>query len=72
MTTFDYMKPNDEQLVRIEAIRQAFNACTAAIETNSRKQNREFALARTKMEEACMWAIKGIVWGEQRSETVYD
>lgn len=66
MTTFDYQKPTEEQLERIQSIREAFNLCEDTIVRSSKSKGREFALALTKIEEGCMWAIKGIVWAENR------
>ena len=59
-TTFDYMKPNEEDLPRIEAVREAFRTLEATIAPHI-KPCRCSSIHKTKLEEACMWAIKGIV-----------
>lgn len=56
---FNYMKPSEEDTMRIEAVRAAFKTCEAslrAILTGSR----ETSLVWTSLEQACMWATKGI------------
>lgn len=50
---------NEEQKRKIEDMRQAFTKATAFVLENM-KDSREKSLALTKLEEACMWAIKGI------------
>lgn len=51
---------NDEnQKRKIEDTRNAFTNVTAFILENM-KESREKSLTLTKLEEACMWAIKGI------------
>ena len=51
---------NDEnQKRKIENTRNAFTNVTAFILENM-KESREKSLTLTKLEEACMWAIKGI------------
>lgn len=50
---------NEEQKRKIEDTRQAFTKTTAFVLENM-KDSREKSLALTKLEEACMWAIKGI------------
>ena len=49
----------DEQKNRIDDIRNMFSDVYDFIETNC-KPSREISLAITKLEEAQMWAIKGI------------
>ena len=51
---------NDEnQKRKIEDTRNAFTNVTAFVLENM-KESREKSLTQTKLEEACMWAIKGI------------
>lgn len=54
-----YTDVTDEQKNRIDDIRNMFSDVYDFIETNC-KQGRETSLAITKLEEAQMWAIKGI------------
>ena len=44
---------------KIEKTREAFTDVTAFV-LNNLKDSREKSLTLTKLEEACMWAIKGI------------
>ena len=56
---------NDEnQKRKIEDTRNAFTNVTAFILENM-KESREKSLTLTKLEEACMWAIKGITREEK-------
>lgn len=50
---------NEEQKRKIEDTRKAFTNVTAFVLENM-KDSREKSLTLTKLEEACMWAIKGI------------
>ena len=50
---------DEEQKRKIENTRDAFTNVTAFILKNM-QDSREKSLALTKLEEACMWAIKGI------------
>lgn len=50
---------DEEQKRKIENTRDAFTDVTAFILKNM-KESREKSLTLTKLEEACMWAIKGI------------
>lgn len=50
---------DEEQKRKIENARDAFTDVTAFILKNM-KESREKSLTLTKLEEACMWAIKGI------------
>lgn len=66
-------KPVSDQVARIEALRAAAKVFAAAVEDNVgevipgasmaifRKPTREKSLAITKIEEALMWAVKGVV-----------
>ncbi len=50
---------NEEQKQKISNTREAFTKVTAFVLENI-KDSREKSLTLTKLEEACMWAIKGI------------
>lgn len=50
---------NEEQKKKIENTRNAFTEVTVFVLENM-KDSREKSLTLTKLEEACMWAIKGI------------
>ena len=55
---------DEEQKKKIENTRDSFTDVTAFILKNM-KDSREKSLTLTKLEEACMWAIKGITREEQ-------
>lgn len=55
----EYIDTNKEQEDRILKIREVFSNVYDEIEKNC-KSGRETSLAITKLEEAQMWAIKGI------------
>lgn len=57
---FEYQKPTDANVPVIEATREAFKVIHAHILTLP--ESRERSVAITKLEEASMWAIKGIVF----------
>lgn len=54
-----FTKVSKEQEDRIELIRNSFSNMYDVLDINCKK-NREVSLAYTKLEEAQMWAIKGI------------
>lgn len=55
---------NEEQKEKIKNTRNAFTEVTAFVLENM-KDSREKSLTLTKLEEACMWAIKGITREEK-------
>ena len=55
---------DEKQKRKIEDTRNAFTNVTAFILENM-KESREKSLTLTKLEEACMWAIKGIIREEK-------
>lgn len=55
---------NSEQKEKIKNTRSAFSKVTAFVLENM-KDSREKSLTLTKLEEACMWAIKGITREEK-------
>lgn len=50
---------SEKEAAQITAIKQAGDKFLLLLEPQFKHQ-REFALARTKIEEAVMWAVKGI------------
>ncbi len=50
---------DEEQKEKINNTREAFTKVTAFVLENM-KDSREKSLTLTKLEEACMWGIKGI------------
>jgi hypothetical protein len=54
-----YVAVNEEQNNRIQHLRNVFSTVYDEIENNC-KGSRETSLALTKLEEAQMWAIRGI------------
>ncbi len=57
---FEYQKPTDEQVAQITAVREAMKAVYDNL--MSLPESRERSIAITKLEEASMWANKGIVF----------
>lgn len=57
---FEYQSPNEVQVEQIKATRLAFKALYDQLQ--SLPASREKSLAITKLEEASMWANKGIVF----------
>ncbi len=55
---------NEEQKQKISNTREAFTKVTKFVLENM-KDSREKSLTLTKLEEACMWAIKGITREEK-------
>ena len=53
------MNMNDSTVEKCRVIRQSFSDALSAIKQHI-KPGRELALATTKMQEACMWAIRGV------------
>lgn len=56
---FEYQKPTDEQVAQITAVREAMKAVYDNL--MSLPESRERSIAITKLEEASMWANKGII-----------
>ena len=50
---------DEEQIRKIQNTRNAFTEVTKYVLENM-KESREKSLVLTKLEEACMWAVKGI------------
>lgn len=65
MDPFKYHKPNDEQVARIEKVRDAYFALLQAVRENTKAGpvcGRYASLSVTSLEESAMWAIKSIVF----------
>lgn len=63
--TFEHHVPEDRQLPRIERVRAAFTDLRDILEqvlTSGSCSGRYAALSGTALEEACMWAVKSIVF----------
>ena len=54
-----FLETTQEQQNRIDVVRSSFSKMYDVLDINC-KSNRETSLAYTKLEEAQMWAIKGI------------
>lgn len=52
-------KLTDEELAAVKAVKSALNEASRTLDRYVHP-GRELSLAQTKLEEACMWAIKGI------------
>ena len=62
---FEYHKPNDEEIKRIEEVRKAYFEALERIAAVTRPgsiSGRYVALAKTALEESAMWATKSIVF----------
>lgn len=58
---FEYQKPTPEHVQQIETVRAALKAAYDTV-LETLPPSRERSLAITKLEEASMWANKGIVF----------
>ena len=74
--TFDHQTASPQDIARIEKVRQAFRPLEQELFSVSANPpvgcvmpicspGRMTSLAKTKLEEACMWAIKGIVFEDK-------
>ena len=59
MTEFSAIAMNDSAVEKCRVIRKSFSDALSAIKQHI-KPGRELALVTTKMQEACMWAIRGV------------
>lgn len=59
---FDYKKPTEENIARIEETRKAYGALYAHLLTLPK--NREISLAITNLEQSAMWATKSLAFNE--------
>lgn len=51
---------NEDGLVALSAVRDAYNALLDVLEAHALTKNREFSIVRTKLEEALMYTSKTI------------
>jgi hypothetical protein len=59
---FSYKKPKEDQIDRIEDIRVHYKELARFI-LDRVPEGRDKNIAKTKLEESCMWAIKAEVFG---------
>ena len=59
MTEFSAIAMNDSAVEKCRVIREALSDALTDIKQHV-KPGRELALVTTKMQEACMWAIRGV------------
>lgn len=67
---FEYHKPDGFELGRIECLRKAYFDLLQTLEENVKAgsvSGRYLALAKTALEESCMWATKAIVFERENS-----
>lgn len=57
---FKHHKLNGEGMKKCEAISQEFNKLLEALESMTPTGNREFALVKTHLEQACFYAKKSV------------
>lgn len=57
------IKPNEEKLKRIEALRESYKDIVNSLSENC-NDSRELSIAITKLEESLMWAVKSIILEE--------
>ena len=60
---FDYQKPSEGNIVKIEAVREAYKVLHAHLLSLS--GSREMSVAITNLETSAMWATKCLVFNEQ-------
>lgn len=65
LKTFAYHKPSAAALEVITELREAFSELSEFIQRMD--NSREKSIALTKLEEAAMWAIKGVVINDPKS-----
>ncbi len=63
---FDYQKPTDAMIPVIQSTRDVFKVAHQHL--LSLPETRERSIAITKLEEAAMWAVKGIVFNHSETE----
>ena len=64
--TYQYHKPGDDGVKRIQELRANFSMLHDLIERNS-PASREQSVALTQLETAAMWAIKAVVVNDPES-----
>lgn len=68
---FEYHKPNPEEIIRIEELREVFYRCLGRVQGLTRPgsvSGRYRADALKAMEEACMWATKSVVFERDNTD----
>jgi len=68
MTEFSAIAMNDSAVEKCRVIRKSFSDALSAIKQHI-KPGRELALVTTKMQEACMWAIRGVAMDPANQHT---
>ena len=63
---FAYHKPSTDGLYKITQLRIAFSLVKACIERNC-PETRQRSVAITELETAAMWAIKAVVFNDDKS-----
>jgi len=66
---FAHHRPSDAVADKIESLRRQFSSLADEVVASVDFAPREQALALTKLEEAAMWAIKGLVLGDRHAIT---
>ena len=56
---FESKKLNDEGLCRIEIVKEAFKGLLNKLEFSC-PEGREFSIVKTKLEEACFYAVRSV------------
>lgn len=65
LNPFEYHKPNEDEVWRIEELRRYYFGILEGLVAKTRPgsvSGRYVALAKTALEESCMWATKSIVF----------
>lgn len=70
--TFAHHVPTPETTIKIQMIRRGFSDLYDLIEELNEKPNRELSITYTKLEEAAMWAIKGVILNDPESKVEED
>lgn len=69
MTEFSAINMNDSAVEKCRVIRKSFSDALSAIKQHV-KPGRELAIVTTKMQEACMWSIRGIAMDPANQHSV--
>lgn len=64
---FAYHKPSDDGLLKITTVREAYSQLKRVIESNC-PPSRQLSVALTELETSAMWAIKAVVFNDDKSE----
>lgn len=71
MDPFEYIQPNEKSIADIQSVRSAFSTI-ASLVINTLRDSREKSLVITKLEEASMWANKGILFHQDEQKSPSD